>query len=511
MSDDSNSAATGTSPAGTLQLVVSLANSGDVEGAAVAARTLRDRILSREAWVVVATANANMQRFEAAQEALGLALQYDPGSRPLRMQRALILERAGRHAESLVEFELLARETEDSPQLLVHLARALHYAGRAGEAASRVDAALRRWPTDVPLLRQSAELAWVAGAGTGCVARIEQAIAEHPAELQLRLVAADMLRAAGDSARGLPLLEEAARRAPGVPVFETSIGVLLGDLGRAREALPYLRSAVARAPESVQFRRNLLPVLLRAGEYREASGLAGALLRDSPDDQQLLAYLAAALRLSGDPHYAQLQDYSRLVRSFRPATPAGYADMRAFNAALARELGTLHGGRQRPLAQSIRGGSQTERNLPGNDPACYPAIAAFFAMLKAPIDEYVGALDPRSEHPTDRRRRAGWRISGSWSVQLQPGGFHTNHVHPQGWISSAYYIELPESQGEKDPRAGCLKFGELAPAIPDGIAEHHVEPAEGMLVLFPSFFWHGTVPFDHGERRLTAAFDVMPA
>jgi hypothetical protein len=32
-----------------------------------------------------------------------------------------------------------------------------------------------------------------------------------------------------------------------------------------------------------------------------------------------------------------------------------------------------------------------------------------------------------------------------------------------------------------------------------------------MLVLFPSFFWHGTVPFTRGERRLTAAFDVVPA
>jgi hypothetical protein len=30
-------------------------------------------------------------------------------------------------------------------------------------------------------------------------------------------------------------------------------------------------------------------------------------------------------------------------------------------------------------------------------------------------------------------------------------------------------------------------------------------------VLFPSFLWHGTVPFRRGERRLTAAFDVVPA
>ena len=31
-----------------------------------------------------------------------------------------------------------------------------------------------------------------------------------------------------------------------------------------------------------------------------------------------------------------------------------------------------------------------------------------------------------------------------------------------------------------------------------------------MLVLFPSYMWHGTVTFGEGGRRLTAAFDVVP-
>jgi hypothetical protein len=34
-----------------------------------------------------------------------------------------------------------------------------------------------------------------------------------------------------------------------------------------------------------------------------------------------------------------------------------------------------------------------------------------------------------------------------------------------------------------------------------------VEPKQGRLVLFPSTMWHGTRPFDAGER-LTVAFDV---
>jgi Putative 2OG-Fe(II) oxygenase len=30
------------------------------------------------------------------------------------------------------------------------------------------------------------------------------------------------------------------------------------------------------------------------------------------------------------------------------------------------------------------------------------------------------------------------------------------------------------------------------------------------LVLFPSYFWHGTVPFESSADRLTIAFDVVP-
>jgi hypothetical protein len=82
-------------------------------------------------------------------------------------------------------------------------------------------------------------------------------------------------------------------------------------------------------------------------------------------------------------------------------------------------------------------------------------------------------------------------------------------VHPQGWLSSAYYVELPDIVDD-DSRAGWLKFGEPNMPIADCPPDHYVKPAAGLLVLFPSYVWHGTVPFTEGGRRLTAAFDVVP-
>jgi hypothetical protein len=102
------------------------------------------------------------------------------------------------------------------------------------------------------------------------------------------------------------------------------------------------------------------------------------------------------------------------------------------------------------------------------------------------------------------------RFSGSWSVRLRGGGRHANHVHPKGWISSALYIGLPDrAQGDADD-AGWFTVGEPQEALGLNLMPRlKIEPKPGHLVLFPSWMWHGTVPFADGER-LTVAFDVRP-
>ncbi|MES1153803.1 MAG: putative 2OG-Fe(II) oxygenase, partial [Rhodanobacter sp.] len=74
----------------------------------------------------------------------------------------------------------------------------------------------------------------------------------------------------------------------------------------------------------------------------------------------------------------------------------------------------------------------------------------------------------------------------------------------------AFYVDLPDNLAASN-HDGCLAFGEpgiaTLPALP---ARHVVHPEPGMLVLFPSYFWHGTVPFASEQTRLTVAFDVLP-
>ena len=124
------------------------------------------------------------------------------------------------------------------------------------------------------------------------------------------------------------------------------------------------------------------------------------------------------------------------------------------------------------------------------------------------IDAHIAQLG-RGDDPVRRRIGAGWRFAGAWSVLLQPGGFHTDHVHPQGWLSSAFYVSVP-TVVTQEPE-GWLAFGRPGIATTPPLEPfRRLRPEPGMLALFPSYLWHGTEPFTGAEPRLTVAFDIVP-
>jgi hypothetical protein len=155
----------------------------------------------------------------------------------------------------------------------------------------------------------------------------------------------------------------------------------------------------------------------------------------------------------------------------------------------------------------LREGTETTQDLSRSED---PVIQALFHAFAAPIARYRERIG-RGADALRRRNRGGSRFNGSWSVRLHRGGYHTSHVHPRGWISSACYIQLPDSMRSANSGEGILSFG--APGMltmPSLAPELSVRPEVGQLVLFPSYFWHGTLPFLSEQPRLTVAFDVVP-
>jgi uncharacterized protein (TIGR02466 family) len=248
-------------------------------------------------------------------------------------------------------------------------------------------------------------------------------------------------------------------------------------------------------------------LLLALGRPDEALPLIETQRSRRPQDQRWLAHLATAARLRGAPEYASLYDYARFVRAFDLPLPDGWPSLAAFHADLIPALEARHMLRAAPLDQSLRFGTQTARSLLAES---HPAIQALLDGLRNCVQQYCATLEREDAHPYLQRNTGSAQMIGCWSVRLHRGGYHVNHVHPAGWISSAYYVHVPEEVADPTARSGWLKFGEPNVATPGAPAAHYVQPCAGRLVLFPSYMWHGTVPITGDEPRVTVAFDAIP-
>ena len=240
-----------------------------------------------------------------------------------------------------------------------------------------------------------------------------------------------------------------------------------------------------------------------------------------PDNQSLWAYRGLCWRLMGHEEKANwLMNPEIFIQTETCPVPAGYASRQEFLGALHDRLMQYHVTIKEPANQSLRGGTQTIGKLLSYDD---PVIKDFKASITQTVMDYIKRLPDDDTHPLCRRKQTildgqGIDFPASWSVRLTGGGYHVNHIHPMGWMSSAFYVAMDDSQiGEGgNDLSGWIKFGESSMRLGD--KEHiykYVKPEAGMLALFPSFMWHGTVPFgsdkDQGKvYRMTAPFDVVP-
>jgi uncharacterized protein (TIGR02466 family) len=112
----------------------------------------------------------------------------------------------------------------------------------------------------------------------------------------------------------------------------------------------------------------------------------------------------------------------------------------------------------------------------------------------------------------------GWSIKEMWVNVLDTGGHQAMHNHANSFISGVVYLTPthPSSQTVfmKSPGGVDFAFRNDHAGITPGEfnADKWVSPAPetGDMVLFPSYLMHA-VPPNLGERRITMAFNAIPA
>jgi tetratricopeptide (TPR) repeat protein len=288
----------------------------------------------------------------------------------------------------------------------------------------------------------------------------------------------------------------------------TGMAVALSRLSRHEEAASLFERLTATHARDANLCGNAAQAAIARGDAKAALDFCAHGRQIAPDNQVCLALSSLAYRLLGDCRDETLSGYDRFIRIFDLEPPQGFSDMTAFNAALNAALDRLHPHRKEHIAQSLRGGSQTMEQVFG---AGHDLIDRLEERIWEAVARYIAQMEEDATHPFLSRKTKGFSYSGSWSSRLHDCGYHANHFHPEGWISSCYYVAVPDAVKDRDAKQGWIKFGEpdFDTPLKDAV-RRAIEPAAGRLILFPSYLWHGTIPFRAATSRTTIAFDVVP-
>lgn len=497
-----------------MNLCLALLRLGDAGAACEAAEhAVAVRPDSAAAWQALGSARRAARDLEGAEVALRRAVQVAPGAGKAWTSLGVVRRLLGDPSDALDCYVAARRAGFSGPELEDAEASAhldLGDAAHALEVARRLTASAPEYVAGHVML---AHLLWEHGAQIAPhddpAAAWRAAAAAQPANRPLRQ---ELVRFLIESNRAEEALEHVrALRAGADSAHLTATEAhALSVLGDHRSAGVLFERAYPVARGEPGFLNLYVIHLLKTGQPAAAAERALEALEIDPDNQPALAYLGLAWRLLGDSREDWLCRYDDLISEVEVDPPPGFGDQTAFLAALARMLRPMHSAAREPVNQSLRGGSQTSGVLFGRRD---PLIIATREAISRAVSGYLQRLPTDTKHPFLRRKAPRVRFVGSWSVRLWKSGRHANHFHHEGWLSSAFYVSLPPSMdsADTDSSAGCIQFGEPPAELGLGLAPRRIiRPRVGWLALFPSYIWHGTVPFVDDVPRLTIAFDAVP-
>jgi Tfp pilus assembly protein PilF len=446
-----------------------------------------------EALFRTAIAHRQRQDVEAAVEAIDCAARLAPDNSHIAAVRAHLHFESWRAAS-----ELFARAATLNPnelQLLRNHALALVAEGDAGAGQALLEQQLDKSPAWIEGHNILARIRLTAGESDGHDRSFAEACASHADSLPLRLAWFYHAAILKDWHKVRQIVDDAERDFPGQRALLSARLYLASECGDDSNIHNMLESVAAMADPGLDLCRTRLH--LRKGDVDAAEICAGRHL-GTPAENMFWPYLSLIWRLTENPRSDWLNGQPPYSTIFD--LDFSHAEI----AELAATLRKLHILQAPYPEQSVRGGTQTDRPLFFNPD---PVIQSARQKITAAVRKYVHALPaPDPKHPLLSPRRDQILFEGSWSVRLAGKGFHAAHTHVMGWISSAFYVSLPDEPGATP--AGWLGLGTPPPELGLNLdPQAMVEPKPGRLVLFPSTMWHSTFPFDAGER-LTVAFDI---
>jgi tetratricopeptide (TPR) repeat protein len=432
-----------------------------------------------------------------------------------KIEQAAALFGAGRPREAL---EVLQDVTSAAPGMmraqtlsarcwlaLGHRDKALEHLGIAATTAERA-------PDPAAVIANLTQFHVLAGDYEGALRLIERAISMRPGDMNLRLRHANLLCGAERWRDALVIFEAAVKKLPDNASLLKSTGIaaqMSGQLTRASEL--YIR-ALAQGTVDRDVYSNLIAALIELGRIDEAHRHASAWLQALPADIEAMAFLALLeVECGNASEVSKWFDFARFVKGHTVTPPEAYDGLDEFNRAL-ESVVLGHDRLEMPPEDHPTWHHPKLRIGPDINNAEGGPVKELEALMRRAVDEYFATAGNDDGHPFLSQKPDDYDIY-AWSAVLDGEGNQKPHIHMSGYLSGCYYVTIPEEvSGSGADNAGAFEMGRPPEELPFK-AEFPVEtvkPSEGLMLLFPAFMYHGTVPFKSDSKRICVAFDVIP-
>ena len=396
-------------------------------------------------------------------------------------------------------------------QALFEQAAAAHRQGEFEAAASQYEQLLAKIPDHPQILNMYG----LACAELDDLSKAEQAIEKatktNPRYTDAWLNLGVIRQRAGHIESAAEAYQQLRAIEPNSPVGHINYGNVCQLLHRFEEASSAYARALTITPDDASIWSSISRAYLYAGNWNKSLEATDRCLSLSPGNTGALAIRSAALlELGRNGDVADLVDFDRLIETRDFSPPPGFANLQEFNAALCEHCTTHHSLTFEPSEKTTMKGHQTGNLSKDEDQG---PVAHLLKMIDEAIRAYQESHPVDPSHPFLTSQPKQWTYD-IWATVLGAQGHQAPHIHRSGWLSGCYYAKIPDViTPESSSRDGWIEFGrpqDNANAAAEPIVRSYA-PHEGMVVLFPSYFYHRTEPFESDEMRISIAFDIIPA
>lgn len=462
-----------------------------------------------DAWINLAALLLARGDYQECETTAAAGLEHDAQSFRLHALRGRALRDLGRYDEGARHVAEARRLAPDDAHVALEEAHMLAAAGRLTDAAEAYRGVFSRAPDLAAGHLEFAQVLSDLDRHEEAIEALEALARRSPGDARAWSMLGRMRQERGDAEGSLEAHTRAVSAAPQVGAAHAGMAAALIALGRDEDADRELQRAIELDPRSAHAHVARSQLAMRRGAYDAALEVCDRYLAVMPAERSMLAVRGMLLQqLDRAAEARRLLDVETLLQTVTIDAPAGYADLDAFNAALAAHVRGHPSLSPNRTRNATRGGHHTGNLLV--EPK--GPFADFERLLWTHVARYMESLTTGGEHPFLRAPPDLVAIN-CWSVVMQRAGHQVPHIHPAGWLSGVYYPELPAAMADDDSREGWIAFGQPPADLPLTVEteRHMVRPRTGLLLLFPSYFYHHTVPFDADQERMSIAFDVLPA